>query len=164
LFLSYHRNYKIPVAIARYHNIYGPEGTWDGGREKAPAAICRKVAKLRPDGGTIEVWGDGLQTRSFLFIDDCIEATRRLMKSDFADPINIGSEEMVTINQLIEIVARLSGKSVLRNHKLDAPTGVRGRNSSNVLIRRVLGWDYQITLQEGLTKTYKWIESQASIT
>jgi GDP-D-mannose 3',5'-epimerase len=160
LFLSYHRNYKFPVAIARYHNIYGPEGTWDGGREKAPAAICRKIAKLPGEGGEIEVWGDGFQTRSFLFIDDCIEATRRLMKSNFSDPINIGSEEMVTINQLIEIVSEVSRKVVARKHKLDAPTGVRGRNSSNDLIRRVLDWDYEVSLKEGLGKTYVWIEEQ----
>lgn len=160
LFLSYHRNYSIPVAIARYHNIYGPEGTWDGGREKAPAAICRKIASLAPVGGEIEVWGDGLQTRSFLYIEDCIEATRRLMNSNFADPINIGSEEMVTINELIEIVSYLSGKTVTRKHKLDAPTGVRGRNSSNDLIRQVLDWDYQITLHQGLASTYSWISAQ----
>jgi nucleoside-diphosphate-sugar epimerase len=162
LFLSYHRNYKIPVAIARYHNIYGPEGTWDGGREKAPAAICRKIAKLRDEGGEIEVWGDGLQTRSFLYIDECIEATRRLMQSNFSEPINIGSEEMVTINQLIEIVSVVSGKHVTRKHKLDAPTGVRGRNSSNQLIRDTLGWDYRMSLAEGLQQTYEWINSQVS--
>jgi GDP-D-mannose 3',5'-epimerase len=160
LFLSYHRNYHLPVAIARYHNIYGPEGTWDGGREKAPAAICRKVANLPADGGEIEVWGDGLQTRSFLYIDECIEATRRLMQSNFTEPINIGSEEMVTINQLIEIVSEISNKKVECKHKLDAPTGVRGRNSSNNLIRQVLGWDYQMSLREGLEKTYSWIEFQ----
>jgi nucleoside-diphosphate-sugar epimerase len=160
LFLSYHRNYNLPVAIARYHNIYGPEGTWDGGREKAPAAICRKIAMLSDLGGEIEVWGDGLQTRSFLYIDECIEATRRLMMSDFAGPINIGSEEMVTINQLIEAVSVVSGKNVTRRHKLDAPTGVRGRNSSNILIRKILGWDYQMTLLEGLMKTYSWINLQ----
>ena len=164
LFLSYHRNYGFPVAIARYHNIYGPEGTWDGGREKAPAAICRKIAKLSSDGGEIEVWGDGLQTRSFLFIDECIEATRRLMQSNFTEPINIGSEEMVTINQLIEIVAEVSGKTVSCRHKLDAPTGVRGRNSSNDLIRRVLGWDYQMSLKQGLEKNYEWIEGQINLT
>ena len=160
LFLAYHRNHNIPVAIARYHNIYGPEGTWDGGREKAPAAICRKIAKLPGEGGEIEVWGDGLQTRSFLYIDECIEATRRLMQSNFAEPINIGSEEMVTINQLMEIVSEVSGKKVSKKHKLDAPTGVRGRNSSNDLIRRVLGWDYQMSLKEGLTMTYSWINDR----
>lgn len=160
LYLAYHRNFGIPVAIARYHNIYGPEGTWDGGREKAPAAICRKIAKLPSEGGEIEVWGDGKQTRSFLYIDECIEATRRLMNSNFSNPINIGSEEMVTINELIQIVSELSGKKVTRKHKLDAPTGVRGRNSSNDLIRRVLGWDYQMSLKQGLEKTYNWISEQ----
>jgi len=160
LYLAYHRNHKIPVAIARYHNIYGPEGKWDGGREKAPAAICRKIAKLPAEGGEIEVWGDGLQTRSFLYIDECIEATRRLMESNFSDPINIGSEEMVTINQLIEIVSEVSGKKVSKKHKLDAPTGVRGRNSSNDLIRRTLGWDYEMSLKQGIEKTYTWISQQ----
>jgi GDP-D-mannose 3',5'-epimerase len=162
LFLSYHRNYKMPVAIARYHNIYGPEGTWEGGREKAPAAICRKIAQLTPQGGEIEVWGDGLQTRSFLFIDECIEATRRLMQSNFTAPINIGSEEMVSINQLISYVAEISGKRVIQRHKLDAPVGVRGRNSSNVLIRKVLDWDYQMSLKQGLEKTYAWINDRAN--
>jgi nucleoside-diphosphate-sugar epimerase len=160
LYLAYHRNHKIPVAIARYHNIYGPEGKWDGGREKAPAAICRKIAKLPAEGGEIEVWGDGLQTRSFLYIDECIEATRRLMQSNYSDPINIGSEEMVTINQLIEIVSEVSGKKVSKKHKLDAPTGVRGRNSSNDLIRRTLGWDYEMSLKQGIEKTYTWISQQ----
>jgi nucleoside-diphosphate-sugar epimerase len=161
LFLSFNRNYKIPVAIARYHNIYGPEGTWDGGREKAPAALARKIAMLPNEGGEIEVWGDGLQTRSFLFIDECIEASRRLMNSDFSEPINIGSEEMVTINQMIEILSKISNKKVTRKHKLDAPTGVRGRNSANALIRKVLGWDYSMSLEQGLTKTYAWINDQA---
>ena len=134
LYLAYNRNYDIPVCVARYHNIFGPEGTWDGGKEKAPAAICRKVALLPEVGGTIEVWGDGLQTRSFLFIDECIEATRRLMQSDFQGPVNIGSEEMVTINQLVETAAKVSGKVVRKAHKLDAPLGVRGRNSNNCLL------------------------------
>lgn len=160
LFLSYHRNYKLPISIARYHNIYGPEGTWDGGREKAPAAICRKIATLPPEGGEIEVWGDGLQTRSFLFIDECIEATWRLMQSNFSEPINIGSEEMVTINQLIETVSVIAGKRVAKKYNLEAPTGVRGRNSSNELIRRELGWDYRMTLKQGLEKTYNWINEQ----
>lgn len=162
LFLSYHRNYGLPVSIARYHNIYGPEGTWEGGREKAPAAICRKIAKLPPEGGEIEVWGDGLQTRSFLYIDDCVEATRLLMQSNFTEPINIGSEEMVTINHLIGIVSEVSGKNVTRKHNLDAPTGVRGRSSSNDLIRRILGWDRAIPLKQGLEKTYAWIHDQAN--
>jgi len=161
LYLAYNRNYGIPVRIARYHNIFGPEGTWDGGREKAPAAICRKVAYLPEQGGAIEVWGDGLQTRSFLFIDECIEATRRLMDSDFTGPVNIGSEEMVTINELVDTVAKVSGKTV---HKIniDGPTGVRGRNSNNDLIREELGWDYSTTLEEGISKTYNWINDQIS--
>lgn len=162
LFLSYNRNYDIPIAIARYHNIYGPQGTWQGGREKAPAAICRKIAALPAEGGEIEVWGDGLQTRSFLFIEECIEASRRLMMSDFSDPINIGSEEMVTINELINIVSEISGKSVVKRYVLNAPTGVRGRNSSNNLIRAVLGWDYNMTLRQGLKITYDWIDSQVN--
>jgi dTDP-D-glucose 4,6-dehydratase len=151
-----HRNYGIPVRVARYHNIFGPEGTWEGGREKAPAAICRKVAYLPEEGGTIEVWGDGLQTRSFLYIDECIEATRRMMDSDFQGPVNIGSEEMVTINQLVDTAAKVAGKNVEKNH-IDGPLGVRGRNSNNDLIREKLGWDYSQTLEEGIRKTYNWI-------
>ena len=160
LFFAYHRNYGIDVRVARYHNIFGPEGTWEGGREKSPAAICRKVAYLPEEGGTIEVWGDGLQTRSFLYIDECIEATRRMMESDFIGPVNIGSEEMVTINQLVETAAKVSGKVVQKVYKLDAPLGVRGRNSNNDLIRKELGWDYSQTLEEGIGKTYDWIKEQ----
>jgi nucleoside-diphosphate-sugar epimerase len=160
LFFAYHRNYGIPVRVARYHNIFGPEGTWEGGREKAPAAICRKVAYLPETGGAIEVWGDGLQTRSFLYIDECIEATRRMMESDFIGPVNIGSEEMVTINQLVETAAKVAGKVVTKVHKLDAPLGVRGRNSNNDLIREKLGWDYSQSLEKGIRKTYNWISEQ----
>jgi GDP-D-mannose 3', 5'-epimerase len=160
LFFAYHRNYGIDIRVARYHNIFGPEGTWEGGREKSPAAICRKVAYLSEEGGTIEVWGDGLQTRSFLYIDECIEATRRLMESDFIGPVNIGSEERVTINQLVETAAKVSGKVVQKVYKLDAPLGVRGRNSNNDLIRKELGWDYSQTLEEGIRKTYDWIKEQ----
>ena len=160
LFFAYHRNYGIDIRVARYHNIFGPEGTWEGGREKSPAAICRKVAYLSEEGGTIEVWGDGLQTRSFLYIDECIEATRRMMESDFIGPVNIGSEEMVTINQLVDTAARVSGKVVDKVYKLDAPLGVRGRNSNNNLIRKELGWDYSQTLEEGIRRTYSWIEEQ----
>ena len=160
LFFAYHRNYGIDIRVARYHNIFGPEGTWEGGREKSPAAICRKVAYLPEEGGTIEVWGDGLQTRSFLYIDECIEATRRMMESDFIGPVNIGSEEMVTINQLVDTAARVSGKVVDKVYKLDAPLGVRGRNSNNNLIRKELGWDYSQTLEEGIRRTYSWIEEQ----
>jgi len=156
LYLTYSRNYGIPVRIARYHNIFGPEGTWFGGREKAPAAICRKVAYLSETGGEIDVWGDGLQTRSFLFIDECIEATRRLMDSEFVGPVNIGSEEMVTIDQLVDTAAKVAGKTVTKNH-IDGPLGVRGRNSNNDLIREKLGWDYSQSLEEGVKKTYEWI-------
>ena len=159
LYLTYSRNYGMPVCVARYHNIFGPEGTWKGGREKAPAAICRKVAYLPEQGGDIEVWGDGEQTRSFLFIDECIEATWRLMQSDFKGPVNIGSEEMVTINQLVDTAAKVSGKEVGKNH-IDGPLGVRGRNSNNDLIRKELDWDYSQTLEEGIRKTYNWIEQQ----
>jgi len=159
LYFAFNRNYGIPVRVARYHNIFGPEGTWEGGREKAPAAICRKVAYLPQQGGAIEVWGDGLQTRSFLFIDECIEATRRLMDSDFMGPVNIGSEEMVTINQLVETAAKISGKEVHKIH-IDGPLGVRGRNSNNDLIREKLGWDYSQTLEEGIRITYQWISEQ----
>ena len=155
LYLAYNRNHGIPVRIARYHNIFGPEGTWFGGREKAPAAICRKVAYAN-SSDTIDVWGDGLQTRSFLFIDECIEATRRLMDSDFIGPVNIGSEEMVTINQLVDTAAKVAGKTIAKNH-IDGPLGVRGRNSNNDLIRKELNWDYEMTLEEGIRKTYNWI-------
>jgi nucleoside-diphosphate-sugar epimerase len=159
LYFAYNRNYGIPVRVARYHNIFGPEGTWEGGREKAPAAICRKVAYLPEQGGAIEVWGDGLQTRSFLFVDECVEATRRLMDSDFIGPVNIGSEEMVTINQLVDTAAKVAGKNVEKIH-IDGPLGVRGRNSNNDLIREKLGWDYSQTLEEGIRKTYNWITEQ----
>ncbi len=155
LYLAYNRNHGIPVRIARYHNIFGIEGTWEGGREKAPAAICRKIA-LSENDGSIDVWGDGLQTRSFLYIDECIEATRRLMNSDFLGPVNIGSEEMVTINQLVDITAKIAGKNIEKNH-IDGPLGVRGRNSNNDLIREKLGWDYEQPLEEGIRKTYAWI-------
>jgi nucleoside-diphosphate-sugar epimerase len=153
MFLAFNRNNKIPVAIARYHNIYGPEGTWDGGKEKAPAAICRKVIQAKD---SVEIWGDGEQTRSFLYIDECIEATRRLMQSDFTGPVNIGSEEMVTINQLFDIACSIQGK-VLRKIHIKGPLGVRGRNSNNDLVKEKLGWDYSMTLKEGIEKTYNWI-------
>jgi GDP-D-mannose 3', 5'-epimerase len=164
LYFAYHRNYGIPVRVARYHNIFGPEGTWEGGREKSPAAICRKVAYLSEEGGTIEVWGDGKQTRSFLYIDECIEATRRLMDSEFIGPVNIGSEEMVTINQLVDTAAKVAGKFVDKEYILDAPLGVRGRNSNNDVVRKELGWDYSQTLEEGIRKTYDWISEQIKIT
>ena len=159
LYFAYHRNYGIPVRVTRYHNIFGPEGTWEGGREKAPAAICRKVAYLPEEGGEIEVWGDGKQTRSFLYIDECIEASYRLMQSDFIGPVNIGSEEMVTIDQLVDTAAKVSGKNVTKKH-IDGPLGVRGRNSNNDVVRRELGWDYSQSLEEGISKTYEWIRGQ----
>ena len=162
LYLAYGRNYSMPVRIARYHNIFGPEGTWKGGREKAPAAICRKVAYVPKSGGSVEVWGDGKQTRSFLYIDECIEATRRLMDSEFIGPVNIGSEEMVTIDQLVEITARVAEKVVRKVYNLDAPRGVMGRNSNNDLVREKLGWDYSQTLEEGIAKTYSWISWEVS--
>lgn len=159
LYFAYNRNHGIPVAVARYHNIFGPEGTWDGGREKAPAAICRKIAYSQ-NVDEIEVWGDGKQTRSFLYIDECIEATRRLMKhSDFIGPVNIGSEEMVTINELVAVTAKVAGKVITTKH-IPGPLGVRGRNSDNALIREVLSWDYRLTLEQGIAKTYSWISAQ----
>ena len=162
LYLAYGRNYSMPVRIARYHNIFGPEGTWKGGREKAPAAICRKVAYVPESGGSIEVWGDGKQTRSFLYIDECIEATRRLMDSEFIGPVNIGSEEMVSIDELVEITAKVANKVVRKVYDLNAPRGVMGRNSNNDLIKEKLGWDYTMTLEEGIKKTYGWISWEAS--
>ena len=162
LYFAYHRNHGIPVAVARYHNIFGPEGTWVGGREKAPAAICRKVANAS-EIDEIEVWGDGKQTRSFLYIDECIEATRRMMShKDFIGPVNIGSEEMVTINGLVDIASKVAGKSITKKH-IDGPLGVRGRNSSNDLIRSVLNWNYKMTLEEGIRKTYAWISEQIAL-
>jgi GDP-D-mannose 3',5'-epimerase len=160
LYLSYMRNYGIQVRIARFHNIFGPEGTWQGGREKAPAAVCRKVA-LAPDGGEIEIWGDGLQTRTFLYIDECLEGVRRLVDSEFARPVNIGSEEMITINDLATMAAEIAGKTLHHRH-IPGPLGVRGRRSDNRLIRRELGWAPGATLKHGMTKTYAWIVSQVT--
>ena len=156
LFLTFNKNNKIPVAIARYHNIFGPEGTWNGGKEKAPAAMCRKVIEATD---SVDIWGDGEQTRSFLFIDECIDATRKLMQSDFIGPVNIGSEEMVTINQLVDIACSIEGKSLNKNH-IPGPLGVRGRNSNNDLIREKLQWDYSMPLKNGIEKTYAWIKDQ----
>lgn len=158
LYLAYQRNYNVAVRVARFHNIFGPEGTWTGGREKAPAAVCRKVAQARDDG-EIEIWGDGKQTRSFLYIDECVEGVRRLMMSDFVGPVNIGSEEMVTINELAAMVIALSGKTLGVRH-IDGPTGVRGRNSDNALIRRQLGWAPEFALKDGLERTYHWVTEQ----
>ncbi|OLY93131.1 Nucleoside-diphosphate-sugar epimerase [Cnuella takakiae] len=158
LYLAYNRNYGLNVRVARFHNIFGPYGTYTGGKEKAPAAMCRKIAEVE-QGGTIEVWGDGKQTRSFLYIDECLEAVRRLMESDFMGPVNIGSEEMVSINQLAQMVIGIAGKDVsIKN--IDGPTGVRGRNSDNKLIREKLNWAPSEPLIEGLTRTYSWISQK----
>ena len=158
LYLAYQRNYGMQTHVARYHNIFGPEGTWNGGREKAPAAICRKVAMTR-SGEDIEVWGDGEQTRSFLYIDECIEGTVRLLRSSFAGPVNIGSEEMVSINELVDLVAEIAGKRIGKMH-VSGPQGVRGRNSDNRLIREKLCWQPRQPLRVGLERTYQWIEAQ----
>ena len=160
LYFAYNRNYGTEFRVARYHNIFGPEGTWNGGKEKAPAAMCRKVAEA-PDGGTIEIWGDGNQTRSFLYIDECIEGTLRLARSQHEGPFNIGSEEMVTINQLAEMVMDIAGKKLRIKH-VSGPLGVRGRNSDNKLIKETLGWAPSHPLREGLEKTYRWIEQQVN--
>ena len=160
LYLAYHRNYGMEVRIARYHNIFGPEGTWTGGREKAPAALCRKVALAILKGEDfIEVWGDGKQTRSFLYIDECIEGTIRLMRSDWTGPVNIGSEEMVTIDQLAEMIMEIAGKKLKIIH-VPGPVGVRGRTSDNRLIREKLGWAPSMPLKEGLRITYMWVKEQ----
>lgn len=158
LYLAYNRNHGMVNRVARYHNIFGPEGTWNGGKEKAPAAVCRKVA-MAQSGDAIEIWGDGLQTRSFLFIDECLEGTTRLTRSGFEGPVNIGSDEMVTINQLVDLVADIAGKKLDKNH-IPGPLGVRGRNSDNHLIEERLGWRPSQTLRAGLEKTYEWIEGQ----
>tara|TARA_Y100000310_G_C20671621_1_gene810612 strand:- start:758 stop:1756 length:999 start_codon:yes stop_codon:yes gene_type:complete len=158
LYLAMMRNEGVPVRIARFHNIYGPEGTWRGGKEKAPAAIARKVAECK-DGGEVEIWGDGDQTRSFLYIDECIEGVRRLMESDFIGPVNIGSDEMVTINNLVKITSEVANKKIFIKH-IEGPLGVRGRNSENTLIKEKLGWAPNYTLKEGMEKTYKWILKQ----
>ena len=158
LFLAYRRNHGMQTHVARYHNIFGPLGTWQGGREKAPAAICRKVAAAR-SGDAIDIWGDGRQTRSFLYIDECLEGTTRLLRSNFAGPVNIGSEEMVTIDQLVDLVADIAGKRIDKRH-ITGPTGVRGRNSDNRLIRDRLGWAPSAPLRRGLEQTYAWIDAQ----
>lgn len=159
LYFSYARNYNIPVRVARFHNIYGPMGTWQGGREKSPAAICRKVIQATDN---IEIWGDGEQTRSFLYIDDCIDAVRLMMESNFEGPLNIGSEEMVTINKLAEIAMSIENKKLTVKH-ITGPLGVAGRNSHNKLIREKLNWEPKVSLKEGLSKTYMWIAKQNAI-
>lgn len=157
----YYEDYGFETRVVRFHNVYGPVGTYEGGKEKAPAAICRKVA-LVPDGGEIEVWGDGEQTRSFMHVDDCVEGIYRIMGSDYPHPLNLGTDELVTVNQLVDLVAETAGKSVTKRHDLSKPQGVRGRNSDNTKLYQVLGWEPQISLREGLTTTYSWIESELS--
>ena len=158
LYLAFQRNYGMEVRIARYHNIFGPEGTWTGGREKAPAALCRKVAET-PEGGEIEIWGDGLQTRSFLYVDECLEGTLRLTRSDWTGPVNIGSDEMVTINGLAQMIMDVAGKQLTVRH-IPGPQGVRGRNSDNRLIEASLGWRPRQPLRDGIAETYAWIASE----
>lgn len=158
LYLSYARQYGINARVVRYHNIFGPMGTWRGGREKVPAALCRKVAEAE-DGGAIEIWGDGQQTRSFLYIDECLEGTCRVMRSEFAGPVNIGSEEMISINGLAEMVMETAGKSLSLNH-IPGPQGVRGRNSDNRLLREKIGWAPSSPLKQGMQKTFAWIEAE----
>ena len=157
-------DYGLEVRVARYHNIYGPYGTYDGGREKAPAALCRKVIQARKDkNDTIDVWGDGEQTRTFLYVDECVEGTLRLFESDYSEPVNIGSDEQVSINQMIGIIEGISGGGEFKkNYQLDKPKGVRGRSSNNDLVKKVLNWSYKMSLKEGLTKTYQCIESEIS--
>lgn len=154
-------DYGLVTRVARFHNVYGPEGTWDGGREKAPAAICRKVIEAVTSGNhEIEIWGDGSQTRSFMYIDDCLEGIDRIMQSDIEVPINLGSNELVTINQLVDVVEKIAAISLNRNYKLDAPKGVNGRNSDNDLIQELLGWQPSIKLADGMAKTYAWIKEE----
>jgi len=158
MYLAFNRNYGLDVRIARFHNIFGPEGSWNDGREKAPATFCRKIA-MAEDGGKIEMWGDGKQTRSFLYIDECLEGIRRLMNSDFIGPVNIGSEEMVTINHLAEIIMDIAGKKLDIKH-IPGPLGVRGRNSDNKLIKKKINWEPNYSLKKGLENTYPWIKAQ----
>jgi nucleoside-diphosphate-sugar epimerase len=159
VYQSYSQDYSLDVRIVRYHNIFGPEGTFEKGREKAPAAICRKVI-LAEDGGEIKIWGDGKQTRSFCYIDDCLEGSYRLMESDFKEPLNIGSDELVTINEMVDMICNIAGKKLNKVHELDKPQGVRGRNSDNTLCEKVLNWVPGISLEEGLRRNYEWIKSQ----
>jgi len=158
----FQEDYGLEVRIARYHNIYGPYGTYDGGREKAPAALCRKVIEAKKNSNdTIDVWGDGEQTRTFLYVDECVEGTLRLFESDYSEPVNIGSDEQVSINQMISMIEEISGGSEFKkNYQLDKPKGVRGRSSNNDLVKKVLNWSYQMSLKDGLSKTYKWIDEQ----
>jgi GDP-D-mannose 3',5'-epimerase len=159
----YREDYGLETRVVRFHNIYGPLGTYDGGREKSPAAICRKVA-LAPDGGAVEIWGDGKQTRSYCYIDDCVEGIYRLMRSEFAEPLNLGQDRMVSIDELVDIVAAIAGKRILKQHALDKPQGVRGRNSDNTRLQQVLHWAPRCSLEDGLARTYRWIFDQLRAT
>ena len=159
LCLYYQHDYQFDTRIVRFHNVYGPLGTYEGGKEKAPAATCRKVA-MANDGGSIEIWGDGEQTRSFMYVDDCVEGLLRLMASEYRQPLNLGTDELITINGLVDLVSNIAGKTLVKRHDLSKPQGVRGRNSDNSQLRKVLGWEPGITLREGLVPTYRWIESE----
>ena len=156
---AYQRDYGMDIRVLRYHNIYGPEGTYEGGREKSPAALCRKVAAAKTPG-TIEIWGDGKQTRSYCYVDDAVKGTIALMESDYAKPINIGSDRLVSINELADIIIEISGKKIVKAHNSAAPQGVRGRNADLTLVKKVLEWQPRVSLEEGLAKTYKWIEKE----
>jgi GDP-D-mannose 3',5'-epimerase len=158
VYAAYKKNYQLNCHVARYHNVYGPEGTYNNGKEKAPAALCRKVIESQ-DNGTIDIWGTGSQTRSFLYIDDCVEATLKLTRSDFAGPVNIGSEEMISINDFAKMIIKISGKNININN-ISGPVGVNGRNSDNKLIKEKLNWEPKISLQDGITRTYEWIYNQ----
>lgn len=155
----YREDYGLETRIVRFHNVYGPLGTYDGGKEKAPAAISRKVALLG-DGGEIEIWGDGQQTRSFMYVDDCVEGLVRLMSSDYADPLNLGTEELISVDGLVDLACKIAGKNLIKRHNLDKPQGVRGRNSDNSRLRQALGWEPSIPLEQGLAITYRWIENE----
>lgn len=159
---TYKKSYGLNVKIARFHNIYGPLGTYDGGREKSPAALCRKIAKLQGNEGEIEVWGDGTQARSYCYIDDCVEGCLRIMQSDIDTPLNLGSDQMVTINELIALISDISGKKIHSKYDLSKPVGPKGRNSDNTLINELLGWKPDLTLEFGMSETYKWIDAQLS--
>lgn len=159
MYKNFSEDYGLEVRIARFHNIYGPEGTYEGGREKSPAALSRKIA-LAKDGDEIEIWGDGKQTRSFCYIDDCLEGVYKLMESDFSQPLNIGSDRLVTVDGLVDMISNIAGKKLKKVYQLDKPQGVRGRNSDNTLCKKVLNWSPQISLEEGLKRTYQWIEKE----
>jgi nucleoside-diphosphate-sugar epimerase len=155
-------DWEFPTRVVRFHNVYGPLGTYDGGREKAPAALSRKIAMLQ-DGGELLIWGDGKQTRSFMYIDDCVEGIYRIMQSDYSAPLNLGTDELVTVDELVDIISEIAGKSVIKRHDLSKPQGVRGRNSDNSRLREVLGWEPKTPLRQGLLPTYRWIEQRVSI-